>query len=76
MDAAELLGGATSLRAKVLPDRLHAFLESYNDTVGRTFILTTAVACLSSIGCALMEWKKLKKPKSNAEAEITNKKSS
>ena len=52
--------GATSLRNAVDPGDLSGVLSAYNDALDQTFYVSLAMACLSIIGSAGMEWKSVK----------------
>lgn len=55
--------GATSLKDAVLkinPNLLPGVLVAYNDALAQTFYVSLAIACLSIIGSAVVEWKSVK----------------
>ncbi|KAK5946085.1 hypothetical protein PMZ80_000224 [Knufia obscura] len=53
--------GATDLRKMISLDLLPQVLVAYNDALRATFYLITALACLTVLGSAAMEWKSVKK---------------
>jgi MFS family permease len=55
--------GATSLNRVVAPEFLQQVLVEYNAAIVETFKLALILACLSSIGCALMQHTSVKEKK-------------
>ncbi|KAL6716123.1 hypothetical protein ACLMJK_005689 [Lecanora helva] len=59
--------GATELRKVVDTADLKAVLSTYNGAVVKVFEAGLALACLSVLGSAAMEWKNIKKAKSKSD---------
>lgn len=53
--------GATDLRGLVPASELPALLKAYNGAIINAFYVGVALACLSLLGAAAMEWKSVKK---------------
>ncbi|KAK0625477.1 major facilitator superfamily domain-containing protein [Bombardia bombarda] len=52
--------GATSIQTLVEPDLLPGVTQAYNDALTMSFVVFTAMACLSLIGSVLTEWKSVR----------------
>ena len=64
--------GATSLKGAITaidPSSVNRVLDAYNGAITQTFYVSLAMACFSSIGALLMEWKSVKKPKTETVVE-------
>lgn len=60
--------GATSLKDQVPASMLPAVQEAYNTALTSTWYIAVAMACLSLIGAAFVEWKSVKGMKPGAAA--------
>ena len=60
--------GATELRNIVNSANINAVVSAYNSALDKVFIASLALACLSLIGSASMEWKNIK-PKPGQKGE-------
>jgi len=58
--------GATSIRTAVDSANIGGVLSAYNDALTQTYYVSVAMACLSIIGSAGMEWKSVKGKKVEA----------
>ena len=52
--------GATDLRKIISPEYLESVLVAYNSSLRDVWFLVTALACVSVIGAATMEWRSVK----------------
>ncbi|KIW01485.1 uncharacterized protein PV09_07238 [Verruconis gallopava] len=61
LDAGFVLSvGATEIKNRVPPASLSGVLQAYNDALTRTWYAAVALACLSGLGCAFVQWKSVK----------------
>jgi hypothetical protein len=60
--------GATSIQSTTDPKYLGGVTLAYNDALVRAFTVATAMAAISIIGSAAIEWKSVKKGKKKVEA--------
>lgn len=62
--------GATELKAVItrqFPTQIGKVLSAYNDALTQTFYVSVAMACLTIIGSAVVEWRSVK-GKANSDA--------
>lgn len=52
--------GATNLRKDIPPAAIGGVITAYNSAITHTFYVSVAVAALSILGAALIEWKSVK----------------
>lgn len=62
--------GATSIQSTTNPKYLAGVTLAYNDALVRAFTVATAMAAISIIGSATIEWKSVKKSKKKVEAAM------
>jgi hypothetical protein len=52
--------GATEIKNRIPQDSLPGVLDAYNDALTKTWYAAVALAVISGVGCAFVEWKSVK----------------
>lgn len=55
-----LAAGATNIQTLIPAEQVPGVILAYNDALAKTFLVFAAIACISSIGAAFIEWKSVK----------------